>query len=689
MILLRTGVLYLMVLSVCCAQNEESDNQKHTLTSLHQLSLEQLQERRRQIDSQLDQLAEITLRSGVGNLGWQSRPRNNDEFTEWAEIYLGSDQPIDQIVLVPLLWSDTKTGIQADGFPVEFQIIAGKLGDPVGSVIATFSENDSLLPRLAPLIIPVEPITAAWIRIEATKLTPRASDGRYSLRLSEVMVFNGEENIALHQPVTLSSIHKTRVQSTDPAKALVDGFTPYLMNAAQGEKSPDFVCFFAKDVQYSLSLDLGKPLPLNRIHLHAPDREESIPHLQHADYALPRHMIVEGGHQADFSDAVTLTEYSRESIYDAGPIIHLHFPETTCRYVRFRFIEAYKAPEASESFRGIGFTEIELFSRSQNVALNKSFQDAFESTSPERKASEGKLTALTDGRNHYGSILPTKSWLNQLALRHQLEVELPLISTELNTRYVRQKRNLTLMYWVSGALAAATVLIILIDRILRLRHVARVKQRFAADLHDELGANLHAIGLISDVAQHANSKEQWQTLGQRIRELTERTGAAAHHCTDLLEAKGLYIGLTSDMRRAAERITTNLKHEITIEGEPYLERLEPRKRIDLFLFYKECLVNIMRHAGATRISTNLMADDHEILLTIYDNGKGLPEAIHQEAPPSLQRRAQLLKAHLTLEKPPTGGTCIHLRVSNRRTLFQKLKSLLPDKPRKRVTSHNR
>ena len=38
-------------------------------------------------------------------------------------------------------------------------------------------------------------------------------------------------------------------------------------------------------------------------------------------------------------------------------------------------------------------------------------------------------------------------------------------------------------------------------------------ERFAADLHNELGANIHTIGLLSDAATDAqDSKEEW-TMG--------------------------------------------------------------------------------------------------------------------------------------------------------------------------------
>jgi len=109
-------------------------------------------------------------------------------------------------------------------------------------------------------------------------------------------------------------------------------------------------------------------------------------------------------------------------------------------------------------------------------------------------------------------------------------------------------------------------------------------------------------------------------LHQRIRAVTERTGTAMRHCTAMQEASGLYAGLRADMERAAVRIMAQLEHDISVEGEEFLEQLKPRTRVDLFLFYKECLVNISRHSGATQFSTRLRAGPREIHLAVRDNG---------------------------------------------------------------------
>ena len=133
----------------------------------------------------------------------------------------------------------------------------------------------------------------------------------------------------------------------------------------------------------------------------------------------------------------------------------------------------------------------------------------------------------------------------------------------------------------------------------------------------------------------------------------------------MTEANGLYAGLQADMHRAAQRIMAQLAHDITIDGEVYLDQLKPRTRVDLFLFYKECLVNISRHSGATQFSTHLRADVRTIRLTVSDNGRGMGESPGNGIPSSLKRRARLLGAKVTVDSPVAGGTRIALTFRTR------------------------
>jgi signal transduction histidine kinase len=624
------------------------------------LSLPQLEERLAEIDAELKQLAHYNLNGGVGAIGYQSQARKPGQIAT-IRIDLLEEFLIDQIVLVPTLWRDTEEGPQADGFPQKFHILSGTASTT--NVLATITEEDRLLPRIAPLVLPVKPVMASWVAIEVDKTSSAEGHSRGVLKLAELLIFSGPENVALRKPVTAPTSLKHRALDK---QFIVDGFFPYLMDAAQGAKSQAIQLRIDPKVsQPGLTIDLGASHSINQINLHAIDQSRTIPASYLNDFAIPRHLRVAGANQPDFSDETVLFEYEQKSVGDIGSIIMQRFPETQCRYVRITPLN----PDSIFALQGesslIGFGEIEVLSKGRNMALGRPVIAG----SGIQNRNDG-LERMTDGRNFFGDILPIREWMNQLAHRHDLEAERPIVNTELNRRYALQKARLKRMGWLAALLAAGIVISILIERLVHHRQIAGMRNRFAADLHDELGANLHVIGLLGDLAQAAaNSPEKLKKLHQRIRVMTERSGIAVREFTNILDAKELYGNLLEDMQRSTERIMADIEGDFTFQGEEYLGQLKPRTGADLFLFYKESLVNISRHSGATKFSAHLDASPLEIRLVVSDNGHGIATAESSNAvPASLKRRARLLGAKVSVEKQEPEGTNITLLLRVRRKI---------------------
>ncbi|WP_372807256.1 sensor histidine kinase [Pontiella sp.] len=625
--------------------------------TLKSASLPELKQRLASIDDELMHLADFSLRSGSGSVGYQSKKHPNPDVAERIRIELGSEVPIDEVVLVPMLRRSPKTGIQAEAFPVAFRILAGT--PHTTNVVATFSEADHLQPRIAPLVVSCPPLNASWVELETTTLARRDWDQDYALHLSEILVFSGQKNVALHQPVSASTSWRYTGRHE---RYLVDGFVPYLMDSGQGAESQGTVLKTGNPaLQPTLTIDLETPHPVNQINSHFLNQGPLIPNAFPDDHKMPNHLRVTGANRPDFSDQKVLFEYRQQSVFDVGPVLIRNFPEAECRYIRFHVLEL--KPSFSEpNVYDVGFSEIEVLSKGRNVALGKKV------TTSGIAMAQRNLRRITDGHNSLGEILPMRTWMSQLARRHQLETERPRVIAELNRRYERQKVNLNRMYRLTGLLVAGTIIGLLLELVVRQKAILKIRKRIAANLHDELGANLHAIGLMGDTAKkivdQKNAGDEWADLIELvgdIRNLTEETGSTARYCSNLLEADHLYQNPIEEMKRISERLLADLDHDFSVADPTLLDRLRPRRRIDLVLFYKECLTNSLRHADATAISTRLSAEKKDLLLCIRDNGNG----IRGNIPPSLRRRARLLAAKLTVECPPTGGTAITLRLHTR------------------------
>jgi signal transduction histidine kinase len=629
--------------------------------TLESLSLKQLEQRLSEINSQLGELARYTPRGGFGGIGYRSAEFDGPDHSTTLRIDLAENTPVDQVVLVPAIIRDPVKGFRPDGFPQALRIL-----DENGTVLAERSFTNEHLLRIAPLIIRLDGQPVSSLIVEATRLSPRAFDGKIVFQLAEVLIFNGQTNVALRRPV------KASTSPPDPVTAwsllfLTDGSLPYLMNSAQGSPSRAYLSPRRKptDALLQLSIDLQKEYPLDQLNLHTVDQSDTIPQGAPDGIGMPHLLLVEGANQADFSDARTLLEPRCDSPFDANPIMMWILSGESYRYIRLTAMEPYIYPFSDGLQPRIGFAEVELFSSGQNVADGKPFVVPGEQRDLNRPA-----LALTDNRNIFGQILPLRQWMEELALRYELETERPLVTAELATHYARQKDKLRRMIWLATLLAAGIGFTILIDRMLRMRQVSHIKERFAADLHDELGANLHTIGLLSELIQRKVGPLTGDaaTYLQRIQSVTKQSGIAVRHVTALQSASGIYGQLGADMQRVAKRTLANVEHELTIKGEEFLMQMKPRKRVDLFLFYKECLINICRHSNATQANTHLSADRKHAVLTICDNGSGLStsETGSVEVPPSLKRRAKLLGATITVNPPHEGEYCVTLQLRLRR-----------------------
>jgi signal transduction histidine kinase len=635
--------------------NHAMGNARPNSQELEKQSLKQLEERLAKIDERLSSLAQMSLRTGEGSIGYRSNRHSNANAPEWISIDLKQEYQIDQIVLIPVSLRDFQSRYIPDAFPQKFRIRAGTKNNLNGNIIAEYDaqSSDMTAPGIAPIIIPIEPIRASWVRLEITQLSLRKFDEQYALELSELLIFSGDTNVALHKPVETPSndSRDKRLSASWSKHYLVDGSLPYLMNSTQGNSSISYLSrpmekrFDPQATKAILKVDLEAPYPLDRIHVHTIDGGNTVPHSNTDGVGTPATFTLEGANRSDFSDARLLVKYTMSRTTPDSPIMMWNIPKTNCRYVR---LIAPKTDNNWDEYQ-IGFAEIELFSRGKNIALGKHFT----SNIAQMPASGVRsLDALTDGKNRFGRILAIRDWLEQLAERHQLETKRPFIVAEIGKRYAKQKSNLRMMTWMLAAAGAAICFTILIDRNIRVKQAAQIKERFAADLHDELGANLHTISLLTDLARDAvDTRDELIELLDEMRVMSERSGKAARHCTNMLEAEELCQDLKDEIERTSHRLLSDIKYELNISGETELRSLRTQRRIDLYLFYKESLVNIIRHSGATQVVIDISASRSKVKFVIKDNGIGTTQT-----PPSLTRRARLLKAKIWTETPHEGGT---------------------------------
>ena len=195
----------------------------------------------------------------------------------------------------------------------------------------------------------------------------------------------------------------------------------------------------------------------------------------------------------------------------------------------------------------------------------------------------------------------------------------------------------------------------------------RLREDIARDLHDDIGADLASISLLSQAAarqldyQPSQVPATLKTIGQTARQVV----AAMREIVWSLNSA--QTSLMSFCQRLQESARVLFEHqpiqvELTLPSEDPTEALPIEGRRDLFLMTKEMLHNVTRHAHATHVFVTVHVEHHTMIVTVRDDGCGfdpLTETISMgNGLRTMRQRADALGGQITIESQPGKGTTI-------------------------------
>jgi ligand-binding sensor domain-containing protein/signal transduction histidine kinase len=236
-------------------------------------------------------------------------------------------------------------------------------------------------------------------------------------------------------------------------------------------------------------------------------------------------------------------------------------------------------------------------------------------------------------------------------------------------------------WWFEGsalALAIAGVFAAHRYRVAQAVSLERMRTAIATDLHDDIGASLAQIAILSEVARvNANGQgrpgEPLERVATLARELVDSIGDIVWSIR--VEAPGME-SLIRRMREFAIDLLSNRGIDFELRSASPLDNLELslQARRQVFLIFKECIHNAARHSHCTAVITELKMTNREAVLTIEDNGTGLrPEekTLGGTGISSIQRRSQQLGGRMELTSNPGEGCCVAIHFPLHRSRFSK------------------
>lgn len=225
-------------------------------------------------------------------------------------------------------------------------------------------------------------------------------------------------------------------------------------------------------------------------------------------------------------------------------------------------------------------------------------------------------------------------------------------------------------WWFKAALVAGLGLLLGLAyraRMGRLRELERLRIEIAANLHDDVGARLTKVAMITELvdrqtAEAHQAKPHVRAIAGTMREIIQAMDEIVwtiNPKNDTLDHLANYI-----FQYAQEYFqNTGVRCRLDLPAQLPELAISTKVRHNLFMAVKEALNNVLKHAAAAEVRIALAVQDNRLNLTIADNGKGFDPAAAQHSGNGLENMKQRLaqvRGRFIVQSQPGHGTTVRM-----------------------------
>ncbi|MFJ9863871.1 GAF domain-containing protein [Streptomyces sp. NPDC101165] len=195
--------------------------------------------------------------------------------------------------------------------------------------------------------------------------------------------------------------------------------------------------------------------------------------------------------------------------------------------------------------------------------------------------------------------------------------------------------------------------------------VLQDRDRIARDLHDLAIQRLFATGMtLQSAGRFIEHPEASERVLRAVDDLDETIKIIRSAIFGLRAREGTQgSGLRARAVRAVDEAAPVLGFAPSVRMEGLVDTDVPRDIADhVVAVLSEALTNIARHAHADRAQVALTTDGNEVVLTVSDNGVGIPSEGHRSGLRNMAERAEQMGGRLDVSGPDVGGALIEWRV---------------------------
>ena len=205
--------------------------------------------------------------------------------------------------------------------------------------------------------------------------------------------------------------------------------------------------------------------------------------------------------------------------------------------------------------------------------------------------------------------------------------------------------------------------------------IASERERIARDLHDSVGQVLTGMGMILTEYVEDAPDDEWRWRFEHLIDLAARGAKEVRdsiYSLMFLEARRL--GLAPSLRALTRKFEdmTGLSVRLEVIGDA--RETSPQKDDTLFRVAHETLMNVERHARASRVSIELQYRGDEVALRVSDDGVGIDTAPSDRDTPRhfglavIERRLDEVGGQLRVDLARPTGTVIEACIPTKPSL---------------------
>ena len=237
----------------------------------------------------------------------------------------------------------------------------------------------------------------------------------------------------------------------------------------------------------------------------------------------------------------------------------------------------------------------------------------------------------------------------------------------------------TFWFWVAVGVAVVAVVVVIwrlsgaqkmkrqVQELERQRALEQERVRIAQNIHDDLGARVTEIALLSSSAQlnHGLSAEEARTKFGAMSRLTNDLVRALYETVWAVNPKNDDLdSLASFVCQLAEQMSSQAQLRCRLEP-PNLSAVIPlgsTVRHNVIMAVKEAIHNVIKHGHASEIQIRMEEAKGVFKIQVSDNGGGFAPAstVRGNGLENMDRRLQSLNGSCSVESQPGAGTKVTL-----------------------------